>query len=249
MSSAIPTPSPLGTAPLSEPQRIIDTFIAPSKTVTDIKRNASWWVPWLLMSIVSFGLVYTVGAKVGWEQVNENQLRLSPKRQAQVENLPADQRERQMAIGVKVTQYIGYAFPLFILIGVAVIALVLMATLNFGAGAQVTFKHSMAVVMYAHIPGIVKSLLAIVSLVAGASPEGFTFQNPVATNLAGLFTPGSALYSLGLSLDVITIWVLIIEGIGFSVISGLKRSTTLGIVFGWYALITLISVGFAALMS
>ena len=236
-------------AALSEPQRIINTFIAPSKTFTDIKRNASWWVPWLLMAIMSYALSYTVAKKVGWEQVNENQLRMSPKRAAQVENLPPDQRERQMNIGVKVTQGIAYAFPIIALIFTAIISLIMMATLNFGAGAHVGFKQSWAVVIYASLPGIVKSALAIITLWAGANPEGFTFQNPVATNLGGLFTPGTPMYSLASAADIISIWTLILSGIGFSTISGLKRSTTISIVFGWYLFITLIGAGFTAMMS
>jgi len=31
------------TVPLSEGARIVNTFIAPSKTFTDLRRNASWW--------------------------------------------------------------------------------------------------------------------------------------------------------------------------------------------------------------
>jgi hypothetical protein len=248
MSSASQVPAPEG-AGLSQVERVIDTFIAPSKTFTDIKRSASWWMPWLLMAIFSYGLSYTVSQKVGWEQVNENQLRLQPKRAAQVENLPADQRERQMAIGAKVTQGIAFAFPILILVVSAIIALIMMASLNFGAGAQVTFMRSMAVVIYASLPSIVKSLLAIITLWAGASPEGFTFQNPVATNPSSLFTPGTPMYSLATSCDIIAIWTLILSGLGFSCISALKRSTTTGIVFGWYILVTLIGAGFTALMS
>jgi len=33
--------SPAGTSPSSEAQRLVDTFIAPSKTFTDFRRNAS----------------------------------------------------------------------------------------------------------------------------------------------------------------------------------------------------------------
>ena len=48
----LPTPIPPTpqTVPLSQAARIVDTFIAPSKTLTDLGRNPSWWVPWLLVS-------------------------------------------------------------------------------------------------------------------------------------------------------------------------------------------------------
>ena len=36
------------TKPLSQAERVVDTFIAPSKTFTDILRSSSWWLPWLI---------------------------------------------------------------------------------------------------------------------------------------------------------------------------------------------------------
>src|SRR5579862_9748343 len=46
--------------PLSESARIVDIFIAPSKTFTDLHRNASWWAPWLLISISSLAFVFVM---------------------------------------------------------------------------------------------------------------------------------------------------------------------------------------------
>ena len=43
MSSASAAMPP-ETQSLSEVERVIDTFVAPSKTFTDIRRNASWWM-------------------------------------------------------------------------------------------------------------------------------------------------------------------------------------------------------------
>ena len=41
--------------PLSQMERVIDTFVAPSKTFHDILRSASWWLPWLLGVLVTLG--------------------------------------------------------------------------------------------------------------------------------------------------------------------------------------------------
>jgi len=90
---SVPTPD---AAPLSEGARIVNAFIAPSKTFADLRRNASWWAPFLLMVIVSTAFVYTVSAKIGFRRVTETQVQMSPKQAAQLDNLPADQREQQM---------------------------------------------------------------------------------------------------------------------------------------------------------
>ena len=66
VSASVPAPEP---ARLSEGARIINTFIAPSKTFTDLRRNASWWGPWLLISICALLFVYTMKRQVGFERI------------------------------------------------------------------------------------------------------------------------------------------------------------------------------------
>src|SRR3984885_2443711 len=77
--------SPAEPAPLSEGARIVDTFIAPSKTFTDLRRNASWWAPFLLMVIISTVFVYVAGQKIGFRKIMENQMQAQPKAQERLE--------------------------------------------------------------------------------------------------------------------------------------------------------------------
>ena len=178
-----PAPAPVPeTAPLSEPARIMNTFLAPSKTFTDLRRSASWWAPFLLMGAFSIAFVYVGGQKVGFRKIMENQMRAQPKQQARLESLPADQREQQMQQGENISKVISYGFPVIQLIILVIIAAVLFGTFKFVAGADIKFKVALAIVMYASLPGLLRVSLAILSLLSGASPDSFTFQNPVATN-------------------------------------------------------------------
>jgi hypothetical protein len=54
---------------LSQTERVIDSFVAPSKTFTDIRRNSSWWLPWLLSAIFGLALVYVIDHKIGMDKV------------------------------------------------------------------------------------------------------------------------------------------------------------------------------------
>ncbi len=256
MSTADGIPAvPAATAPpLSEVERLVNMFFAPSKTFADLKRKTTWatWIaPFLLTAIIGLGYVVTVNKKVTFEQVARNNISLSPKAQAQLEKLPAEQQARQMEISVKATRIFSFAFPVFSLIFLTIIAAVLMATFNFGVGAELNFKTSLAVVLYSSVPGIVKSILAIVSLWAGSDPEGFVIQNPVATNPGYFLNPADStfLYSLASALDVVQIWVLVVTAIGFAAVSKMKRGTTMAVVFGWYVVFTLIGAGMGALFS
>src|SRR5579864_110894 len=134
-----PTPTPQA-EPLSQGARIINTFIAPSKTFTDLRRSASWWAPFLLMVVVSSALVYTAGQKIGFRKIMENQMQAQPKAQERLDNLPADQREARLEAGAKFTGVISYAFPILTLLIWVIIATALFGTFKFAAGADVSFK-------------------------------------------------------------------------------------------------------------
>lgn len=248
LSAPVPTPEP---AALSEGERILDTFIAPSKTFTDLRRNASWWAPFLLMIIVSSAMVYTAGQKIGFRKIMENQMQAQPKSQERLDKLPADEREQRMEGGAKFTRIISYVFPVITLIIWLIVATALFATFKLAAGASVTFKVSMAIVVYSALPLMLKTLLAILSLVAGISPESFSFQNSVATNPGYFMSPAGNvfLYDIASALDIFMIWTLVLTAIGFTCASKVKSGTAYAIVFGWWAVFTLAGAALGAAFS
>ena len=251
MTSTVVSPVPEVAPPLSQAQRIINTFIAPSKTFADLRRSASWWLPFLLMSLCSLLFVYVVDQKIGFRKVAENQLQMSPKNAARLEQLPPEDRNRQMQQQATFFGYFSYGYPAIIFIWNLLIAAILFATFKFAAGADVKFKVALAIVMYASLPLIIKSLLAMLAVGAGASADSFTFQNPIASNPGYFINPADSrwLYSLGTALDIFMIWTLVLTAIGFSSVSKIKRSTALLIVFGWYVIFVLASTGLGAAFS
>ena len=96
--------------------------------------------------------MFVVDKKLGMETAYENQLRLSPKQMDKIDQLPPDQKAAQMRIGATITRYFAYGSPLLTIIAAAIFAGVLMATFNFGFGAEVKFKQAMAISMYAFLP-------------------------------------------------------------------------------------------------
>ena len=63
---------------LTETQRVIDIFVAPSKTFHDIRRKATFWGPLLILIVISVAYGFTIQQKIGWEQVFENNIRQLP---------------------------------------------------------------------------------------------------------------------------------------------------------------------------
>jgi hypothetical protein len=131
------------------------------------------------------------------------------------------------------------------------ITAILFATFKFGASANVKFKVTYAIVTYASLPFLIKSLLAMASVAAGAAADSFTFQNPLASNPGYFLNPadGHFLYSVASAVDIFMIWTLLLTAIGFSCTSKVKRSTAMVVVFGWYAVFTLAASALSAAFS
>lgn len=254
--STIPAPSPVPSpapeaAPLSQGARVINTFTAPSKTFADIRRSASWWLPYLIIVVITIAFTATVDKQVGFRKVVENQLQLAPKQADRLDKLAPDQRERVMQQQTNGYRYFSYGFWIFMLLWNLIIAAVLFGTFKLAANADLKFKHSFAIVMYTSLPLAIKSCLAIVFLLAGVNTDSFLLQNPVASNPGYFMNAADSHFWFGIasSIDVFMIWTLALAAIGFACVGKVKKGTAMAVVFGWYAFFILASSGLGALMS
>jgi hypothetical protein len=57
------------------------------------------------------------------------------------------------------------------------------------------------------------------------------------------------MYGLATALDVFMIWTLVLTAIGFTCVSKIKTGTAYAVVFGWWALLTLVATGLGAAFS
>ncbi len=237
---------------LSQWQRVTNTFAAPSKTFGDIKRgNKSWWLPLIIGAIFSYMLFGAIVQKIGMQQVVDNQIRMDPKSQERMANTPPEQRAMGNKIAVGITEGVFIGGPVLAMAVVAVMSLVLMATINFGFGGRAKFSEIFAVSYYAWLPEIFRAILGTIVIYSGMAPESFNIQNFAPTNLGAFLDPvetNNALYTLATWLDAVTIWRLVLLGMGIAIVAGTKRKSGYIAVFGWWVLMLLIAVGWAAVM-
>ena len=239
-------------AGLTQWQRVADTFTAPSKTFEDIKRgNKSWWLPLIIGALCAYIMFGAIVQRIGMQQVVDNQIRLNPKSQERMANATPEQREMGNKIALIATEVAFAAGPVIGIIGALVVSLVLWGTINFGFGGRSTFGSIFAVSYYAWLPMSVKAILGTIVIYSGMAPESFNIKNFSPTNLGAFLDPvdtNKALYALATSLDIVTIWALVLMGMGIAIVAGVKRSSGYIAVFGWWALIVLIGAGWAAAM-
>ena len=250
MSDTIPSSQPILTPGLTEWQRVSNTFTAPSKTFEDIAAGRRrWWLPFALMAIFSYLLFAAITVKIGWDQVAENTMRTNAKAEERLAQAPPEQRDKI----VKMTRYTMegafIASPVVILIDDLVIALVLWGTINFVFAGKATFPSVFTVSMYAFLPSTVTALLGA-AVAWFAAPESFNLANFAPTSIGAFLSPAdtnAAVYKLASALDITSIWCMILLSIGIAAVARVKRSAGYMAVFGWWALIVLIGVGYAAI--
>jgi len=242
LGEAVATPG------LSQGERVLDTFIAPSKTFTDILRSQSWWLPFLLSLVVTYGYLFAIQKQVGWDTVVENTLKQDPKTVERMASQTAEQQAQTKTITLAFIKYVFYASPLLALLFAAVAALVLWGTINFLFGGRATFGTVFAVWMYGTLPLLVLTILTIITLFAGMDKDTFNLNNPVGTNI-GFYLPTESpqwMIKLATSIDVVWLWAMALVGIGLAIVAKVKRSAGLMAVFGWWLLLLILKVGYAA---
>ena len=230
---------------LSQIERVVDTFIAPSKTFNDIRRDASWWLPFLL--ILGFSLVgsYMLQTNIGFTRMSEQSMRGN----ARFDQATPEQQAAQIQMVEKTMPVFSYVlYPLvFPLVGGFIIAGLFLGIFNFLLSGHARFWQLFAVYFYASLTGLLKAIVFILTVKFG-DPDNFNLKNPVGTNI-GFFLPSDAphwLLTFFTQIDIFTIWFLVLLAIGCAIVAGVKRSTAMITAFGVWAVYVLIVTAVAA---
>ncbi len=235
---------------LSQMERVVNTFVAPSATFKDILRSTSWWLPFILLSLSALGVAFTIQHQVGWQQVVETQIQMNPSQMSQLSGLTPDQRAKQMHGMILGYQISSYASPLLVLAFSALAALLLWVTFNFGLGSRSKYGKILCLWMYCSLPHLLVDLVTMVRLWFSGNTEGFDMKMPAGTGLGYYFPDASPwLRTLLSSMDVVAIWALVLLVMGGAIVAKVKRGQAAAVVVGWWLLIVLISVAATAAFS
>lgn len=214
---------------MGEASRLAGVFFEPGKTFADVVERPRWVVPLLLIILSGIAFLYAFSNHVGWERYMHRMLDNNPRMQ----QLAPEQRERifeRQTKALPIYSYVGTVIgtPLAFL----VIAAILMGLVKGVLGVPVAFKQVFAVCCYASVPSILLRLLSILVMFL-KEPDDFNLQNPFVSNPGALMDPDSSskfLYSLASSLDVFTIWIMLLIAVGLKAAGG-KRLSFAGALF------------------
>jgi hypothetical protein len=248
-TTPVATPAPDAQPSLSPVARIFGVLFSPGKTFEDIVRKPSWIAPILLSTVLSIIAVVALNQRVNWREYIIQQIEKS----SQSAQMSADQKQQRAEVGAKFTVAIVYAAGVIVPVCFALlVGLVMMGAYNLMAGAGARFAASFAIVAHAGMVGIVSTPIFL--LVLFLKPYGtIDPDNPVVTNLGALLPEESARWLVVLckSLDIFTIWILMLIAIGFAAVNPrkLKGAKPYTIAFSVWAVFTLIRVAWAFIFS
>jgi hypothetical protein len=243
-------------APVVEPQasispfgRVFGVLFAPKSTFEDIARKPNWILPVILTTVLSLLAVTALNQRMNWREYISQKIDKDP-RTAQ---MSSEQKEKQVDISTKVTVYIVYAAGLLAPVVMALlIGVIMMGAYNLLGGAGASFSQSLGIAAHVGVVGLVSTPIFL--LVIFLRPPGtIDPENPVVTNVAAFLPEDSAKWLVALckSLDIFTLWMLILTAIGFAAVNPrkLKGATSYAIVFGVWGTYVLVRAMWAFIFS
>ncbi len=205
---------------MGEFSRITGVFFDPKKTFEDIAKRPTWIVPMVLIVIAILAVSIVMMQHIGAERIVRHSMDANPR----VQQMPADQREAAVAMSIKFASVMAYSAVIFVPLAYVIISAVLLGVASGILSAGVRFKQVFAIVSYASLTGLISAALTLVVILL-KNPDEFNAQNPLAFNPGAFMDPNTGskfLYSLATSLDLFTLWTILLIAVGLKAAAGKK---------------------------
>jgi Yip1 domain len=232
--------------PLGEGSRLLNVFVDPKLAFADIAARPGWWVPMIAVMVCMLALMIAFSSHVGWERFMRQQMESQPKMQ----NLSPEDRERALEMQIKFGAPIGTVMAVVAPpVSMLVTAGVLLFVFNNLLGASVKFRQALGVTAYAWLPNVLGMAGAVLVMFL-KDPVDFDLKNPAGYNVGFFLDPHAVpawLVSLGTSIDVFSLWVILLLATGMAAVTRKPWATALtGVLIPWAAFVFL-KVGWAAI--
>jgi len=212
-----------GPAKMGQFSRVMGIFFEPKRTFADIAERPGWLVPLLISIVASLVLLYLFSTHVGWEPYLHRLMDNNPR----VQQLSPEQRDQTFNLQLRIVPVLAYVG---VIVG-APLSLLVVAAISMGIirgllGVPIRFAQAFATMAYAWLPWVIYSVLSIAVMFL-KNPDEFDIQHGFASNPGAFMDPQKAsrfLFSLAGSLDVFTIWVMLLMAVGLKAAGGKRLS-------------------------
>jgi len=218
-------------------------LFSPDATFASIARRPDWVVPLLVFLVIGYISTAVILPRMDWGAISamqEEQIR------AKNPNMSQEDMDRIARMSAGAGKVFGWIAPIMGAIWYLIVALVLWLAFRLFGGEN-SFGQSWSTTLYSWMPLVINGIiLTIVGLLRGGLINPMEMATLVKSNPAFLvdLKAQPVLYALLSSIDVFTIWTVVLMIIGFAVIARVSKARSAAIVIPlWIVCILLKLIG------
>lgn len=221
-------------------QRMAGAIFAPVSTFSDIARFPDWILPIVLFTILIVVSTFVIVPHMDMESTMRHQL--------EAQHRSPEKIERSVEMANKIKSFIPYFSLITTPILFMVVAAVLLIAFKLFAG-EGTFVQYLSVVLYGWIPMHLQGILTTALVSTRGLIEQEEMVSVVRSNPGFLLDPKTSpvAFAFVSSLDLFTIWTLVLLTIGCAFVAKRSRKTSGAIVVALWAVVILFKVAMAAI--
>ncbi len=230
--------------------RLVGVFISPGDTFADIGRKPDFILPLVITVVLSIAGTELFLAKIGIEPV----MRWAFEHSSRTASMSPEQMQQMITRMGGIQTILAHIMAvLWIPLVTLVVALIGWVTLKSIFGVEMSYKTAFSVAAYAYLVNIIFLVVSAVMVLLGDPEHAISNpQNLGPTSLGFFMNPvdtAKSLLALGSSLEIFTIWYMVLLGVGFSEASrGKVKFMPIFLVFlGLWIVMTLAKMGLATL--
>jgi hypothetical protein len=222
--------------------RIGGALFAPNETFKEIVAKPDFGIPLAVLLIVGFMGAVVIAQHIDFEAATREAL------EGQNRQMSQEDMDRAARMAGAFTKAIMYFAPVFSVVFYVVIAGVLLLAFRM-FGGEGNFKQAFSVTLYAWYPQLIKGILMALVVLSRKDIPADQLGSIVMSNPGFLVDPKqqAILYAVLTSLDVFTIWTLVLLIIGFSFVSGMSKTKSAAVVISLWFVTFIFKLGFAAI--
>ena len=225
--------------------RVVGVLFSPTRTFEVIRERPTWLVAVVVLVAVSMISGYFVVQKLDIEDVVRSSIGNSSRQ------LSENQLEQAIAIQEKVIPVVSVAGPVVFLPAAFLLTALLFWVLLRMLGGEFSYKASFAATVHGLVPTGISALLSW-PVVLSRGELGFEEVRSgsiLASNLAVFASEetSNAVRTLLASVDVFSIWSVVLLTIGFAVVARVSHAKATAAVIGLWVVFILFKVGAAAI--
>ncbi|MEO0293337.1 MAG: YIP1 family protein [candidate division WOR-3 bacterium] len=208
---------------------VINVIIEPQKVFEHIKEKDDWWIPFIIVILISFLFLWISSPAVN---------RLLAEKMAEVGV------SKEFSKAAEIIKYI--VVPITSFIGFLILSLIIWLLGNL-FGGDWDFVKALDLYAYSSITQVLRTLLNIITILIRGTPNIVTLKDlNVATGLNLFFNPQNPkLYALFSGIEAFTIWQFTLISFGVSQVSGVSKKKGV-----WVGVISyIISLGFSVIFA